>query len=111
MADATDKDLAGDLKSLVDYAADARGNPLPTPKVKEPLPAVKSVATPSGSASAAVGEESADWIETAVADRTYWAGKFYRSTDGLLVFSAVRKMTFADNNDAPRSLELADPEP
>lgn len=98
----SDKSLQDDLRSLTADARDSRGNPLPIPKVKAALPAVAAIAAKGNDQQipATGGGIASPLTETALADRTYHTGKYWSTSDGMILFQAIDQIKFLDANGA-----------
>lgn len=109
----TDKRLQEDLVTLTAYAVDAQGRQLklPAPKAKAALPAVAAIAAKGNDQQipATGGGIASPLTETAYGDRTYHAGKFWSTSDGMILWQAIESITFNDANSAEVVLQFDSP--
>lgn len=109
----SDKRLQEDLVSLTEYAVDAQGRPLKLPpaKVKAALPAVAAIAAKNNDQQipASGGSIASPLTEVDYADRTYHTGKFWSTSDGMILWQAIASITFNDANSAEVVLNFDSP--
>ncbi len=108
---AGDKRYASDIEALAATARKEVGQALPAAEAPAAIGAASSTAHKQEVAGVAGdgGADNSDRTEVDFAQRTYYAGKYYKSTDGLILIPASRRYTFTKESGATQSDEYASP--
>jgi len=101
------KDLADALRSLTETSS---SKPVDRPQPRGSAPRVISAAQPPGGSKGGGGGIASPVTEVDVSGREYWAAG-WKTTDGLFVFPAIKKIVMADSNSETVEFRFANPAP
>jgi hypothetical protein len=104
-----DARLRRDLRSLFPTEP-KRGARLSSPPVKVSIGASRGLAVAKKTAGAASGGIASPLIETDIDARTYHAGKYWSTSDGMILWPAIDAVVFTDANGAEVVQRYASPE-